>query len=179
MELNDYLNRSKEQRTAIIQTAKKVLLKTFSTQSKNKTSDDKSFESFMLPNPQGLKIFESGISLHLKKFFRPGLNENPEEKTVLSSNISVNDRIKRTYTKNSAILKKKQVVILPKNYYYCPIKIPPQISKTKHFSVSPLNSKADFTEKVKLRNHSRLTKVYEPILSKNGDYEQRSKLHNY
>ena len=52
MELNDYLNRSKEQRTAIIQTAKKVLLKTFSTQSKNKTSDDKSFESFMFPNPK-------------------------------------------------------------------------------------------------------------------------------
>ena len=182
MELKEYLEKSKLQRKETIKIAEKYYNKTISSDFGNSNMGE-SPDVFPSPNPRRLKMFESEINKELQKFFTPGLTEDKETVKYLTHS-SLNERIRKTYSRNSPTLRRKQLVILPKNYFLVPLKIPEVISHAHHRqSTSPdkIITKFEPGTNKTLPPQKKIIKesLLFPILTTIGSHEQRSKLYKY
>ena len=118
MELNEYLNSSKLKRSNLVKQASKYLQKMVDGDISNELDDD----AFKGPNPLRLKDFENKVNLQLQSLYKNG-NSTPESvKTNLIKNISINERIRRVYSKKSNASKKKQVMMIPQKRNFSNIK---------------------------------------------------------
>lgn len=137
MELNEYLNSSKLKRSNLVKQASKYLQKIYDGDITNELDDD----AFIGPNPLRLKDFENKVNLQLQSLYKNG-NSTPESfKTNLVKNISINERIRRVYSKKSNVSKKKQVLIIPQKRNFSNIKTLVPLKEYMHNSPYLMMSK--------------------------------------
>ena len=181
MELTEYLKKSKEQRKETIRAADNYYSKTISLNF-GRDEEKNSLDMFLGPSPQRLKLFESKVNKQLRKIFSPGLYEDDQSRVKHITHIDISERISKTYSKNSQIIKKKQRVILPRFHYFNPIKIPVLNILSKH-SIGSLEGQSKIQEVFyqKMTPPKRVNKedILLPILSTVGTHEQRSKIYKY
>lgn len=185
MELQEYLIKTRQKRTELAKAAESALNKTLMSGFNKNYVDSNSPDLFMGPTPQKLRVFENEICYQLRKFFSPGLNENTQNPKIRTYG-SVDDCIRKTYSRNSPTLKKKQLVILPKNFYFSTLKVPERIIQNKNFSLSPDNSteptisstRGDTKPIMLVKKHQKGDLLL-PVLATMGTHEYRSKVYKY
>ncbi|OMJ92116.1 hypothetical protein SteCoe_5222 [Stentor coeruleus] len=111
MDLSAYLSQSKEQRMEIIKTADKYVNRTLSEDDCNSPISNISYTG---PTPMRFQIFKSQVDEQLQKIFRPESGHSTKTKTDAIRFNEYRSRITQVYSGNSQILKKKQLIILPK-----------------------------------------------------------------
>ena len=136
MELNEYLEKSKEKRAKLINLADKYYDN--NVVSDYDISDIEEYpDSFPGPTPLRFKIFESNMNKQLRKIFTPGLLEKDLEKVRILNHSTLDETIRKAYSKHLPIQKKKLLIMIPKNYYAIPLKIPREMTHKYHPSISP------------------------------------------
>jgi hypothetical protein len=178
MELNEYLLKSKAKRKEIVKLAENYFTKSVPVDYTSSLNLETSAESFPGPTPRRLQIFESNVTHQLQKIF--GANDN-QLKIRFLSKTSAKESLRDTYSLKSRISKKKQLVILPKNYYFTPMKTPIQSLNLKLSSLSPdtVKIKEQNTTRLVPLTHLKKESLLLPVLSTMGTHEERSKIYKY
>lgn len=115
MDLKEYLNHSKTKRVELVKEASKYLQKVMNADSDIAIDQSNNESIYYGPKPLKLREFETSLNSQLQKIYRNGFEAVETHKSVVMKNISINERIKRIYSKDSKTLKRKQLTILPKN----------------------------------------------------------------
>jgi hypothetical protein len=121
-------------RNILVKQASRYLQKITHGDISNDEKNNKSHEILLGPNPLGLKSFENQVNNQLKNFYRYGESTPETTKSSFLKNISINERIKRIYSKNIKKSKKKQNVIIPKSRYMTNIKTLAPLSRNMNIS---------------------------------------------
>lgn len=180
MELDEYLSKTKHKRKELVDAAKGVFNKTLGAEDGRYAVESDHLEMYGGPNPQGLKAFDSEVNHQLRRFFSPGLLESQRPIRHLT-NSNIDDEIRKTYSRNAPILKKRQLVILPKDYHNTPMKIPKYLTKLKQLSASPSLRVPQEIPKTKFDPVKKKPKdeLLLPILTTVGSHETRAKIYKY
>lgn len=181
MDLEEYLEKSRAKRSSIKKFADAFFNKTLSS-NLDSVQSHKIPDTFPGPSPTRLKLFESEVNQQLRKFFSPGLYQESPNKAKFIVQDTLNDRIRKTYSRNSPIIRKKQLVIIPKEYFSTPIKIPSIGKHNKFYSASPIvnDTIKEFSQAKTLRaRKTNKEDILLPILSTIGSHEQRNKIYKY
>src|SRR5574343_18542 len=109
MDLENFLESSREKRSKLLRVAEVFLTKTLTNNPTTCLSKRESPDIYTGPTPQKLKLFEEEVGIHLKKIFSPGLNDPNRIKRIINAG-SVDDTIRKTYSRNTPTVKKKQLV---------------------------------------------------------------------
>lgn len=184
MDLVEYLAKSKEKRNELVKVAEVLLNKNEKKIYGRNSTLGESPDVVIGPTPQKLREFENSMSYQLKKIFTPGLNESNKDHRI-SPKGSVDEGIRKLYSRKSPTLK-KQLVILPKNFYYSVLKVPERLTQKKNFSASP-EIPTDPTHRSHKEDPKQLTytkkfnkqDLLNPILATIDDYQSRSKIYKY
>lgn len=193
MDLSTYLSQSKEQRMEIIKAADKYVNRTLS---EDDCSSPISNISYTGPTPMRFQIFKSQVDEQLQKIFRPESSHGSKTKTESTRSNQYRSRITQVYSGNSQILKKRQLIVLPKSSkesrekarlrlytpkrYFCleesdeklPEKPPENITSRPMAKARPRTRPP-----VSHSNHKELLLI--PILTTVGTHEERSKIYRY
>jgi hypothetical protein len=184
MEITEYLANSRLKRQEMMKTAQSYLHKTVSNDIGNSPLTNETEGIYAGPNPAGLKQFENLVGNQLKKIFSPG--EVVSQKQKIVSSRTVDEKIRKTYSRNKQPFKKKQLVMIPKQHNAGFLRIPKFVSHAKNFSVSPeiipeaINkSWSRASKEPPYIKRSAKENLLFPILSTAGSHEYRSKLYKY
>lgn len=184
MELNEYLAKSKEKRNELVKVAEVLLNKNLNQALGRNNIVGENTDLVIGPTPQKLKDFENAMSFQLKKIFTPGLGEGNKDYRISASG-SVDEGIRKLYSRKSPTLK-KQLVILPKNFYYSVLKVPERLTQKKNFSPSPeiltdstIRSHREDTRQLTHTKKFNKQDLLNPILATIENYQCRSKIYKY
>lgn len=185
MDINEYLANSRMKRSEILKTAQSYLHRTTANDLGKSPLPSETEELYAGPNPGRLKQFENLVGNQLKKIFTPGQVENAQQARITVYK-SVDDDIRKTYSRNKQLMKKKQLVIIPKIHNVGFIRIPKFIAHAKALSISPeiiserINkSWSKASKDVPVVRRSIKENLLFPVLSTAGTHEYRSKVYKY
>ena len=111
MDLSSYLTQSKLQRQELIKAADRYLNKSLSLDVEGLKENPKSFTG---PTPQRFQVFKSQVQEQLQKIFNPH-SGRVRIKSEFKRRLKSKDSISKVYSGNSEILKRKQLILIPKN----------------------------------------------------------------
>jgi hypothetical protein len=186
MDIDNYINNSRDKRNKLLKVAEAFLSQTISKNNPPCLSDRNSPDLYSGPTPLKLKQFEEEVGSTLKRIFSPGHRDFQDQRKILKA-LSIDDTIKKTYSRNSPTVKKKQLVILPKKNQNATLRIPEiLINKKKNFLSPDLTTDATNSSVRSEYNKSTLKPkkflkedLFLPVLSTSGTHEYRSKIYKY
>lgn len=186
MELDKFLESSREKRSKLLRVAEAFLTKNLTKNNPDCLSDHESPDLYLGPTPHKLKLFEEEVGIHLKKIFSPGLQDINRVRRMVNAR-SIDDTIRETYSRNTPTVKNKQLVIIPKPKFNTTMRIPELLINKKKNRVSPdfiseLTNSSVRSESSKIQaklNRFNKQDLFLPVLTTLGTHEQRSKIYKY
>lgn len=137
MDLKEYLDQSKNKRVELVKQASRYLQKVMNADSDTVFNKSNKEDLYYGPKPLKLKEFETSLNSQLQKIHKIGFDAVETHKSVVMKNISINERIKRIYSKDAKNIKRKQLTILPKNSSGSNVKVILPLKESRFMNNSP------------------------------------------
>jgi hypothetical protein len=178
MDLQEYLLNTVGKRKALLKLAETVYSQTQTAEISRKLSADPN-DLYNGPTPQRLQQFEKQVNHNLQLIFNPNIPGSSKEQVKYLPTATVGENIKKIYSTNNEVLKRKQLVLIPKDYYFQPVKVPTRLMHRKYPSASPkidIHVKKD--KEIALKRTAK-DDLFLPVLTTAGTHEARAKIYKY
>ena len=184
MDLTTYLSNSREKRQEMTRAAGKYMSRSINPLSLNEIEDSNSFYG---PTPKRFQEFKCQVSQELQRIFKPSLDDERPTNTTFKKVKKRKDQMKIVYSGNSQLLRKKQTILIPKDYLHnfnVQAKYTKNVASAgecKRSSIFQRLSESLQPKPISLTNIKKEKKdnQYLPVLSTIGSHEIRSKLYKY